>query len=199
MQPRQRSPPTDERGHMRTIAAAIAVAIFVFIVSIAPPAAIVSIAPPAAAARVLVARAVDVPTRLILPVVAYPAHRLRPQLPWHPVIPSPPVPSSTPRPKWVAPRYVPPPPPQPPTICPLTDTWQACTMAQSWNGALMLRITNCESGGDPFAQNRYSTAHGIFQLLSERSNDPLRQVQDAYALWLVQGYGAWDASRGCWG
>jgi hypothetical protein len=75
-------------------------------------------------------------------------------------------------------------------------------------------VIGCESGGDPNAKNRYSSASGLFQHLGrfwgERSDlagysgsdifDPLANV--AVASWLVYdggGWSHWAASSHCWG
>jgi len=80
--------------------------------------------------------------------------------------------------------------------------------------ARAMEVIDCESGGDPNAKNRYSSASGLFQHLGrywgERSYlagysgsdifDPLANV--AVASWLVYdggGWGHWDASAHCWG
>ena len=77
-----------------------------------------------------------------------------------------------------------------------------------------MEVIDCESGGDPNAKNRYSSASGLFQHLGrfwgERSDlagysgsdifDPLANV--AVASWLVYdggGWGHWAASSHCWG
>lgn len=80
--------------------------------------------------------------------------------------------------------------------------------------ARAMDVIGCESGGDPNAKNRHSSASGLFQHLGsfwgERSEvsgyagsdifDPLANV--AVAAWLVYdggGWGHWDASSHCWG
>jgi hypothetical protein len=77
-----------------------------------------------------------------------------------------------------------------------------------------MSVIGCESGGDPDATNRYSTASGLFQhlgsLWGERAQlagysgsdifDPLANV--AVAAWLVYdggGWSHWAASGRCWG
>lgn len=79
--------------------------------------------------------------------------------------------------------------------------------------ARALEVIDCESGGDPSAKNRYSSASGLFQHLgsywAERSElagysgsdvfDPLANV--AVASWLVYdggGWSHWAASSHCW-
>lgn len=78
-------------------------------------------------------------------------------------------------------------------------SWQSLTMSLPWNGSLMLHVASCESHDDPNATNPSSGAHGLFQQLGITTDDPMQQVRDAYSLWQSQGYGAWSASRGCWG
>lgn len=80
--------------------------------------------------------------------------------------------------------------------------------------ARAMEVIDCESGGDPNAKNRYSSASGLFQHLGrfwgERADlagysgsdifDPLANV--AVASWLVYdggGWGHWAASGHCWG
>jgi hypothetical protein len=114
---------------------------------------------------------------------------------------------------------VPPPPPAPPVTAPPTPaptvaapvvtqttapaeqsgSWQALVMSLSWNGSLMLKIAQCESGDNPDATQPESGAHGLFQQLGLTTDDPFEQVRDAFALWQSQGYGAWAASESCWG
>ncbi|MBK5266197.1 MAG: transglycosylase SLT domain-containing protein [Acidimicrobiia bacterium] len=77
-----------------------------------------------------------------------------------------------------------------------------------------MSVIGCESGGDPNAKNRYSTASGLFQHLASYWGDravlagysgsdvfdPLANV--AVAAWLVYdggGWTHWAASGRCWG
>lgn len=78
---------------------------------------------------------------------------------------------------------------------------------------LALVVIGCESGGDPGATNRSSGAAGLFQHMPsywpERSKaagfggadiyDPDANVGVAAWLVRVDGWGHWNASRGCWG
>jgi hypothetical protein len=61
----------------------------------------------------------------------------------------------------------------------------------------MLQVAWCESRDEPTAVN--GTSFGVFQQQGERSSDPVQQTRDAYALWQIQGIGAWRASEPCWG
>lgn len=66
-------------------------------------------------------------------------------------------------------------------------------------------IIQCESGGNPLAQNPHSTASGLYQILDStwagyggyrRAKDAPVSVQTAKAMTL--GISAWNASRSCW-
>lgn len=61
----------------------------------------------------------------------------------------------------------------------------------------MIRVAFCESSDNPMARNGIS--FGVLQVQGETSTDPVQQVRDAYALWKIQGIGAWRASERCWG
>lgn len=74
-------------------------------------------------------------------------------------------------------------------------------------------IIACESGGKPTAQNRSSTASGLFQFLdsswiaygggkyANRAKDatPMQQYEIANRAYAQSGLTPWTASRGCWG
>lgn len=72
-----------------------------------------------------------------------------------------------------------------------------------------LDVIRCESGGDPGAHNLHSSATGLFQILGGWADtfgfprawleDPETNVKTAYRIWKIQGWGAWNASRSCWG
>ena len=76
-----------------------------------------------------------------------------------------------------------------------------------------LRVAGCESTGvpyrlNPYAKNPYSSAAGLFQLLSTwyagkfNPYDALANTRMAYQLWLGSGGSFarhWAASVGCWG
>ena len=68
-----------------------------------------------------------------------------------------------------------------------------------WNAALMIQISWCESRWESWVVESHSGAAGLFQILVGGSLDPLTNVRQAHALWLIQGYGAWSASESCWG
>lgn len=62
----------------------------------------------------------------------------------------------------------------------------------------MLRIMDCESGGNPKAKNPRSSATGLFQILAFWQKawpgdytDPWTNAAVAYQIWLTQGYAAW--------
>jgi transglycosylase-like protein with SLT domain len=62
----------------------------------------------------------------------------------------------------------------------------------------MLRIMDCESGGNPWAKNPHSSATGLFQIMASWQKswpgdytDPWTNVAVAYQIWLTQGYAAW--------
>ena len=96
------------------------------------------------------------------------------------------------------------------------DDWRPLVEAFFASGDVSraMSVIGCESGGDPNAKNRYSTASGLFQHLAsywgQRSElagysgsdvfDPLANV--AVAAWLVYdggGWTHWAASGHCWG
>lgn len=66
-------------------------------------------------------------------------------------------------------------------------------------GPRAVRIARCESGFNPRAKNRYSTAYGIFQFLDStwrstgiaKTSDPALQIEAAYRLWLARGFQPW--------
>ena len=71
-----------------------------------------------------------------------------------------------------------------------------------WNAALMLRVAWCESRDewwqvDPLATPNGKHARGVLQVLGG-SLDPVVNVREAHARYVVQGMSAWDASRSCW-
>lgn len=71
---------------------------------------------------------------------------------------------------------------------------------------LALRIIACESGGQPNAKNRRSTASGLFQHLrgwwagrwSFDPFDPEQSIEYGAKLFYESGVGNWNASRSCW-
>lgn len=76
--------------------------------------------------------------------------------------------------------------------------------------AIMYAIENCESGGNPTAQNPSSTASGLFQFLDStwagyggysRAMYAPQSVQEAKALleYSTNGTSPWLASSFCWG
>lgn len=72
-------------------------------------------------------------------------------------------------------------------------------------------VIQCESGGDPRAQNRTSTASGLYQFINStwklfggstaRARDASVAEQHAVAAraFAVNGLRDWEASRRCWG
>ncbi len=93
--------------------------------------------------------------------------------------------------------------------------WRAVIIeASQRNGAdptIAVRIARCESGFNPTAQNKTSTASGLFQFLTSTwesqsvkygitgyKNDPYLQIELATKIMADQGYGRWESSIGCW-
>lgn len=69
-----------------------------------------------------------------------------------------------------------------------------------------VRIAKCESGLNPKAKNKTSSARGLFQVMQSwhRINEKWLlnediNIQVAYQLWQEQGWNPWEASRHCWG
>lgn len=62
-----------------------------------------------------------------------------------------------------------------------------------------VRVARCESHFNPLAQNRRSTAFGIFQFLNstwkgtgiQKTSDPGLQVEAAFRLWKARGWSPW--------
>lgn len=62
-----------------------------------------------------------------------------------------------------------------------------------------VRIARCESGFNPHAQNRRSTAYGLYQFLNstwkgtgiQKTSDPSLQIEAAYRLWRARGWQPW--------
>lgn len=77
---------------------------------------------------------------------------------------------------------------------------------RDWNIPLMVSISWCESRWEPRAWNPIVVwedgipkhSAGLLGVLAGSFN-PAVNISQAHALWLVQGYGAWDASYACWG
>lgn len=81
--------------------------------------------------------------------------------------------------------------------------------------SLTFKIAKCESGYNPLAKNKSSTASGVFQFLNGTwqetrdqmgLNSSLELKLDAEeniktAIWKIAngGLNAWNASKGCWG
>ena len=77
---------------------------------------------------------------------------------------------------------------------------------------LLLRIAKCESGFNPNARNKHSTASGLFQFIDSTfinqaqareiewtdKNDPEIQAELAARMIADGGLGHWNASRNCW-
>lgn len=73
------------------------------------------------------------------------------------------------------------------------------------NPNVAVAIARCESGADfnPLAKNPNSSASGVFQILKihglgESVFDPIVNIDWAIAKMSKEGFGAWEASRGCW-
>lgn len=78
-----------------------------------------------------------------------------------------------------------------------TSSWQACIASLSWSVGTAMAIVRCESGGNPNARNRRSSATGLFQILGGPT-DPIANVMQAYSMWRSRGWQPWNASRSCW-
>lgn len=69
-----------------------------------------------------------------------------------------------------------------------------------------VRVAKCESGLNPKAKNKTSSARGLFQIMqswhkvSEKwlLNEDIN-IAIAHQLWHEQGWVPWEASRHCWG
>lgn len=84
---------------------------------------------------------------------------------------------------------------------PTGDLW-ALVASYSWPADTAWRIMLCESGGNPRARNPHSSATGLFQALRSTwggyggyreaaDAPPPVQVEHAYRLWLMRGFGPW--------
>jgi len=104
---------------------------------------------------------------------------------------------------WPPAPVLPPSAPAPapkPVYAPGVEQWRPM-VAYYWPAAhvdRMLRITKCESNGNPRAVNPRSGAAGLFQIMPFWKRvwagdylDPWVNAATAYQIWLVQGYGAW--------
>ncbi len=85
--------------------------------------------------------------------------------------------------------------------------WDPLVRRYQWDTPLMLEVMRCESSGIPTAENRHSTATGLFQIMQSiwypqgpRSDlhNPELNTQIAFQVWQIQGMSAWNASRHCW-
>jgi hypothetical protein len=71
--------------------------------------------------------------------------------------------------------------------------------AGTGHGERAVRIARCESGFNPTAQNRSSTAYGVWQFLNatwkgtgiQKTSDPRLQIEAAYRLWKARGWSPW--------
>jgi hypothetical protein len=62
-----------------------------------------------------------------------------------------------------------------------------------------VRVARCESKFNPTAQNRRSSAYGVFQFLNStwkgtgiaKTSDPSLQIEAAYRLWKARGWQPW--------
>lgn len=85
--------------------------------------------------------------------------------------------------------------PPPPTVQAMIEARWAGTGQE----ARAVRIARCESKLNPHAQNRRSSAYGIFQFLNStwrstgiaKTSDPRLQVEAAFRLWKQRGWSPW--------
>lgn len=75
---------------------------------------------------------------------------------------------------------------------------QELICSYSWDCATALRVSSCESGFNPLADNPHSSAFGLFQRLGETSTDPKVQVANAYAMYVSRGWQPWGLGES-WG
>lgn len=72
---------------------------------------------------------------------------------------------------------------------------------KDWPAQTMVRVSWCESTFRPWARNPIAVgglhSTGLFGVLGG-STDARTNVSEAHAKWLVEGIGAWSASRWCW-
>lgn len=86
-------------------------------------------------------------------------------------------------------------------VPPSTDvpTMIRARWAGTGQGERAVRIAYCESKFNPLAQNRRSSAYGIFQFLNStwkgtgipKTSDPGLQIEAAYRLWRARGWQPW--------
>lgn len=69
-----------------------------------------------------------------------------------------------------------------------------------------LKVAKCESGFNPKAKNKQSSARGLFQIMSSVHQvkeawlfNPDTNIQIAHDLYIRQGWGPWTSSKSCWG
>ena len=111
-------------------------------------------------------------------------------------------------------RHRPTPSPVPPTR-PATEYGGTGATVEQWRPLVAayfppeavdtaLRIIDCESGGNPDADNPYSTAAGLWQFVALwwegrwDPYDPEVATQKAAERFAASGWRDWYASRGCW-
>lgn len=68
-----------------------------------------------------------------------------------------------------------------------------------------IKVARCESGLNPKAVNKASSARGLFQIMQSWHKidqkwlfDPEINIRVAYKLWTEQGWTPWEASKSCW-
>lgn len=97
-------------------------------------------------------------------------------------------------------------------IRPEVTRWEALVAQYDWDVPTMLRIIDCESEGNPWAENPHSGAKGLTQLYKwdwtarrlfgfENLFDPEQNIAFAYYLFEDSGrrFGwHWHSSRFCW-
>lgn len=88
----------------------------------------------------------------------------------------------------------------------LTDPKDYLYYLDSQDYSLLKRIVDCESGWNPLAKNRSSTASGLFQFLAGTWSkwgegnvfDPFANLRAGVKLFQAQGTSPWLSSKSCW-
>jgi hypothetical protein len=73
--------------------------------------------------------------------------------------------------------------------------WGHLVFAYDWPHSTACAVLGCESGGNPNAKNRRSSATGLFQILNG-PYDPAANVALAYRMWRARGWQPWNVG-GC--
>ena len=76
--------------------------------------------------------------------------------------------------------------------------WADLVGRYPWPVGTACAVLACESGGNPNARNRTSSAMGLMQVLGG-STDPETNLRQAFEMWSRRGWQPWAASRSCWG